>query len=87
MTAAVLQILSPSELLAAVGQLGLSVSDPGRQDLLRTALESVPPDALTSLFSGYKRERLKELCLKLGVDDSGKEKAELITRLLTASPS
>lgn len=87
MTAAVLQILSPSELLAAVGQLGLSVGDLSSREQLQAALAASPDDSLTAVFSGYKRERLKELCRALGLPDSGKEKGELIARLLSASPS
>ena len=83
----VLGQLPASELLAAVGQLGLSVGDPSSREQLIATLATSPYDSLTAVFSGYKRERLKELCRALGLDDSGKEKTELIARLLTASPS
>ncbi len=83
----VLGQLPASELLAAVGQLGLSVGDPSSRDQLIATLATSPYDSLTAVFSGYKRERLKELCRALGLDDSGKEKADLILAFLTASPS
>lgn len=42
---------------------------------------------LTILLSGFSRDRLKQLCRDLGLDDSGEEKAVLVDHLTGSKAS
>lgn len=69
------------ELLAAVDQFELTVTDRRVKDQLLDAVASSKRAGLADMLSGLSRDRLKEICRALGLDDSGKEKATLVDRL------
>jgi type I restriction enzyme M protein len=76
-----LDLLTRDELLAAVDRFALSIPDrrakAGIVDALASSKKATLPDVLADL----SRDRLKELCRALGLDDSGREKAALVERL------
>jgi hypothetical protein len=77
----VLDQLKRDELLDAVDQAGLEVRD----RRVRSELVDVPAGSrkvpLAEVLGRLPRTRLKEICVALGLDDSGREKAFLIERL------
>ncbi|MBK7538832.1 MAG: N-6 DNA methylase [Myxococcales bacterium] len=80
---AILEHLSRSELQAIADTAKLEVRDRRvRQELIDAAAASSRKVALEVVIAAYPRDRLKELCRALGLDDSGKEKATLVDRLL-----
>ncbi|MGK4003770.1 class I SAM-dependent DNA methyltransferase [Sorangium sp. So ce1036] len=52
-----------------------------REQLIDAIIQARSAD-LSAVLLGYPRDRLKELCRKLGLDDHGKEKAPIVERLL-----
>lgn len=81
----VLGHLKRDELIGAVDRLGLVVADRRRRDLLIDELAAAPAAELVGYLSDFKRERLKELCRKLGLEDGGREKAPLVDRLMSGA--
>jgi type I restriction enzyme M protein len=77
-----LQALSRDDLLVIVDHLSLSVTDRRGKASLLEAIDGLKPNKLADAWSAFSRERLKELCRKLGLDDSGREKAVIVGRLL-----
>jgi len=77
----ILEALARDELLDITDSLELSVPDRRRKALLVEAIEGVRFD-LREVLLGFSRDRLKELCRMLGLDDSGREKAVLVERLM-----
>jgi type I restriction enzyme M protein len=77
----VLEILKRDELLAAADRLDVSVRDRRVRDDLIDALAASRQAGLAGILEGLSRDRLKELCRALDLDDSGREKAVLIDRL------
>jgi type I restriction enzyme M protein len=77
----ILEILKRDELLAAADRLDVSVRDRRVRDDLIDALAASRKAGLAGILEGLSRDRLKELCRALGLDDSGREKAVLIERL------
>ncbi len=82
---AVLERLKRDELISALDALGLAVVDRRRRDLLVEALAEAPTAELGNFLSSYRRDRLKELCHDLGLDDGGREKAVIVARLIDGS--
>ena len=79
---AILEHLSRQELQAIADDTELEVRDRRvREDLIETAASSRKV-VLEEFLAGYSRERLKELCRAVGLDDGGKEKAPIVARLL-----
>ena len=76
-----LEALGRDELLTITDSLGLSVPDRRRKALLVEALDGARFDVRQPLL-GLPRNRLKELCRTFGLDDSGREKALLVERLV-----
>ncbi|XWL04112.1 class I SAM-dependent DNA methyltransferase [Sorangium sp. So ce307] len=74
--------LTRDELLAVVSRFELPVSDRRVRDQLIDAIIQARSADLSEVLLGYPRDRLKELCRKLGLDDHGKEKAPIVERLL-----
>jgi type I restriction enzyme M protein len=64
-----------------VDQLGLAGKTRSRDNLMAT-LAASPAATLPALLDLLSRADLKELCRACGIDDSGKEKAPIIDRLL-----
>ena len=75
-----LQELKHDELVGALGRFDLEVSDRRQRALLIAALsrEEISAEALLEELT---RDRLKELCRNLGLDDKGRSKAVLTARL------
>lgn len=83
-----LDLLTRDELLHLVDHHGVTVRDRRQKAHLAEQLEA-KAHPLPELLQGLSRDRLKELCRALGLDDSGKEKAAIIARLAgtAASPA
>lgn len=82
----VLQLLGRDELLAIVDQFELSAPDRRAKDGLVETVAASKKATLTEILPGLSRDRLKEICRALDVDDSGREKAALVDRLLGSKP-
>jgi len=80
----VLAHLSRDELLAIVDRFELALPDRRAKEKIIEAVASSHKATLPEILAGYSRDRLKELCRAVGVDDSGKEKAGIIERLAGA---
>jgi type I restriction enzyme M protein len=81
----VLAQLSREELISVVERFELEVADRRKKDDLLEAVASSRKATLADVLPNLSRERLKELCVALGLDDGGREKAPLIERLTGAS--
>jgi type I restriction enzyme M protein len=77
----ILSHLTRDELLSAADTLGLELTDRRAKDPAIEALARSKRASLSAILGGFKRDRLKDLCRALGLDESGKEKAEIIARL------
>ncbi len=82
-----LDFLTRDELLAAVDRFELSVADRRAKAGLVDAVASSKKATLPEVLADLSRDRLKELCRALGLDDSGREKASLVERLSGAKPA
>ena len=60
----------------------VAAPDRHAREALEAAVASSKKATLAEILPGYARDRLKELCRALGLDDSGKEKAPIVARLL-----
>ncbi len=81
----VLDKLSRNELVALADQHDLAVADRRVRDQLVEAAAVSRKVVLTDFLATLSRDRLKELCGELGLDDGGREKALLIGRLTGTS--
>ncbi|MDP9002796.1 MAG: hypothetical protein M3O46_22130 [Myxococcota bacterium] len=77
----VLQLLSRDELVALVQRFELSVADRRAKDGLVEAIAASKKATLVEVLPELSRDRLKELCRALDLDDSGREKSALVERL------
>src|ERR1035437_3685811 len=77
----VLESLTRQELQEAVDRYDLQVADRRVKDQLVDALAASRRAALPEALESLSRDRLKEICRSLDLDDSGREKALLIERL------
>ncbi len=77
----VLALLSRDELLAIVDRYELSPPDRRGKDKLVETIASSKKATLAEVLPELSRERLKELCRALDLDDGGKEKSVLVERL------
>lgn len=80
----VLAQLTRDELLAAVSSFDLQVQDRRVRDQLIEAVAASKRATISAVLADYSRDRLKELCRALGLDDGGREKAILVERLTGA---
>lgn len=80
----VLAHLTRAELLEAADRFELTVGDRRVRDQLVDAVASSKKAVLAEFLAPLSRDRLKEVCRGLGVDDAGKEKAVLVDRLTGA---
>ena len=69
------------ELVEAVERFELPVADRRVKDQLLDAVASSKRAGLADVLAGLARDRLKEICRALGLDDAGREKVVLIDRL------
>jgi type I restriction enzyme M protein len=82
----VFALFSRDELLAVVDGFALSPPDRrAKEGILETVLASRTVN-LAEVLQALSRDRLKDLCRALGLDDSGREKAVIIARL-TGAPA
>ncbi len=77
-----LQALTRNELLEFADMLAIEVADRRAKAPLVEALSSVDASERAELLVTLPRARLKALCRSLGLDDSGKAKADIVARLL-----
>lgn len=77
----VVETLNRNELLALAEQHELEVADRRVREQLIDAVAGSRKVVLADALGGYSRDRLKELCRELGLDDSGREKSLLVERL------
>jgi type I restriction enzyme M protein len=77
----VLSLLTRDELLAIVDRFELQITDRRARDALIDAVASSKKATWADLLPELSRDRLKELCRALNLDDGGREKAVLIDRL------
>jgi type I restriction enzyme M protein len=82
---ALLELLSRDELLATVDLFGVDVPDRRAKDGIVDALVASRKLSLAQALADFPRDRLKDLCRSLGLDDAGREKTALIDRLTGAS--
>lgn len=81
----VLEILNRNELLALADLHELSVEDRRVREQLIDAAAGSRKVVLAEALATYSRDRLKELCRELGLEDGGREKTQLVERLTGAS--
>ena len=81
---ALLEVLNRDELLAVVDAFGVAVPDRRGKDGMVEALVASRKVSLAPVLADLSRDRLKELCRALGLDEGGREKAALIERLIGA---
>ena len=79
---AILSELTADELRANVEHYELAVDDRRVKTELVEALAASRKARLDEILPDLSRNRLKELCRTLGLDDSGREKAEIAARLI-----
>jgi hypothetical protein len=77
----VLSLLSRDELLAVVDRFELAPPDRRAKDGLVETIAGSKKATLAEVLPELPRDRLKELCRALGLDDSGREKSLLVDRL------
>ena len=80
---AILSELTAGELRTAVDGHRLSVQDKRVKEQLVGALARTRKVPIGEVLAALPRQRLKGLCRKLGVDDSGSRKAEIAARLMS----
>ena len=78
----VLAHLTRDELLVVVDRFTLAVPDRRAKEGLVEAVAASKKATLAGILPGYARDRLKELCRALGLDDGGKEKAPIVERIV-----
>jgi hypothetical protein len=76
----VLTHLTRDELVAITDTFDLPVNDRRVKDKLVEAVASSHKAMLATILAGYPRDRLKELCRALALDDGGREKTLLVER-------
>jgi len=77
----VLAQLGRDELVTIADRFELAVDDRRVRDSLIDAVASSKRATLADVLPALSRDRLKELCRALGLDDSGREKSALVERL------
>ena len=82
---AILAELTPAELRTNLDFYGLSVDDRRVRTQLVDALSRSRTARMDEMLLRLSRDRLKELCRAFGLDDSGRRKADLTSRLVGPS--
>ena len=77
----ILGVLTRPELQELCVRFELGVQDKRVRDQLIDALASSHRATLPTALEGMSRDRLKEICRQLGLDDGGRDKATIIGRL------
>lgn len=79
---AVLENLPLADLKALADAAGVEVADKRKGSALADSLKALDPAHLRVLLIDLPRAALKEVCRALGLDDSGREKALMVDRLI-----
>ena len=79
----VLEVLNRNELLAIAERYELEVADKRVATQLVDAAASSRKVVLADVLAEFARDRLKELCRELRLDDGGREKGPLMERLVS----
>ena len=82
----VLTNLTRNELLAVVERFDLTVDDRRVKDGLVDAVASSKKASLAEILPDLSRDCLKDVCRALALDESGKEKAVLVERIVGGKP-
>jgi predicted nucleotide-binding protein len=77
--------LSRDELWRIIDRHDVQVADRRKLDDLYAAVRQLPASALRESLLALERNRLKEVCRRLGLDDSGRAKEDLVDRLIGKS--
>jgi len=80
----IVELLNRNELAEIADRFEVEVADRRAKDGLIEAVASSRKASLNEVLGGLSRNRLKDLCRLFGLDDSGKEKADIIARLTGA---
>lgn len=83
----VLEHLTRDELISIVDAFEIHVDDRRGKQGLVVAVSGSKKATLATILPDFSRDRLKELCRALDLDDSGKEKTALVERLTAANAS
>jgi type I restriction enzyme M protein len=83
----ILEHLTRDELVAVVERFGLEVADRRAKAGLVEAVAGSKKAGLGDILGDLPRDRLKDLCRARGLDDSGREKAAIVERLLGTKPA
>jgi len=79
---------SREELVSIVDQFELDAPNRRKKDDLIDVMASSKRATVAEILPNLSRDRLKELCRAFDLDDSGKDKATIVQRLIgTGSPS
>ena len=83
---AVLDQLNTSELRSVASRFDIFAADGAlRQEILEALARS--STTLGEMLMTLSRQRLKELCQRRGIEDAGREKIMIATRLLGVDPA
>jgi type I restriction enzyme M protein len=80
-----LDALSRDDLLAIVDHCALEVPDRRAKASLLSVVAGVKENTLAEALGTFSRDRLKELCGALNLDESGREKSILVGRLVATT--
>lgn len=83
----VLEALTRDELISVADAFNLQVEDRRSKAKLIEAVAASKKATLGTILPDLSRDRLKELCRALDLDDGGRDKAALVERLLGAKAS
>ncbi len=81
----ILTHLTRDELLVLAQRCDISIGERPRKDDLLESLGKAKVATLNVALSDLSRDRLKEVCRKLCLDDGGRDKAAIIARLLNGA--
>lgn len=79
---AILEHFTVDELRSVVDRFEIEIEDRRARGGIIHAIATAQTVDLEPVLAEMGRERLKELCRKVGLDDSGRDKASIIARLL-----
>lgn len=79
----VLAELSRDELVEAADTFGVELQDRRSKDIAAEALGRSKRAALADILSRLSRDRLKDVCRALELDDAGREKSLLVERIVS----
>ncbi|MFO7561391.1 MAG: hypothetical protein R6X02_02005 [Enhygromyxa sp.] len=81
-----LEALAKQRLAKLVQDFGLEVATSKPKEVLVDALASAEHPSLAEILEQLNREELKNICRAHGIDDSGKQRAAIVERILGEAP-